>query len=168
MAAVAAAAVLVVRALSWVDSTASPRLVACVAPADTADDYCPRLMDDRAARAELTNRDRMLGGGFEDKVRAALTTLPGGRLAYNSAPGEGPDADRIRQSLAAAGFTDVVVRPARASDPATTGSIVYAVRIDLYGADADAACVVGYADAEGWSGGPELVGTLPGGVCLRP
>ena len=71
-----------------------------------------------------------------------------------------PTTDQIRQTLTAAGFTDIVVRPAGPTDPAPRHAIVYAV-------SAGAGCVVGHLDASGRGGVQQRVlGALPGGRCL--
>jgi hypothetical protein len=158
LAAVAGVVVLADRITSWADdgpvgsaqphlTGPSPRLYACVALAQDADDYCGRAVLDWSRRKELTDADRLPAGGLVDQVRTAVA---GPTSGY---------AEDIRRALSTAGFPGAIVRPARANDPAPDGSIVYAV-------DAGAACVIGYRDARGFGGGPNLVGTLPDGTCL--
>ncbi|WP_130337903.1 hypothetical protein [Micromonospora kangleipakensis] len=80
--------------------------------------------------------------------------MPGGAGPPADVPAtDNPEqiADQIRQTLTAAGFTDIVVRPAGPTDPAPRHAIVYAV-------SAGAGCVVGWG-----SGQQQVLGALPGG-----
>jgi hypothetical protein len=64
----------------------------------------------------------------------------------------------VRDTLTAAGFTDVTVRIARNTDPAPAGSVLYAVPVIE-------ACLVGSVAQQSTV---QLVGRLPGGACLQP
>ncbi|WP_141910770.1 hypothetical protein [Micromonospora sp. A202] len=157
----------------------TPSAVLCggAGPAGGDDDlaYCRRMMDDNLRRSNLTSGQRTEAETAADAVDAAI-----GRVTLECAapvsqeclaeearrrmfPATGsPEqtVDRIRRALTAAGFTDIVVRPAGPADPAPRHAIVYAVR-------AGAGCVVGHLDGGGRSAGrPQAVGALPHGRCL--
>ncbi|WP_074318196.1 hypothetical protein [Micromonospora cremea] len=125
-------------------------------------------MDDELRRSKLTSSQRAEAETAAEAVGAAID-----RVTFDCArpvtqecsaeqarrrmfpPTDNPEqtADQIRQTLAAAGFTDIVVRPAGPTDPAPRHAIVYAV-------SAGAGCVVG------WGGQQKVLGALPHGQCL--
>lgn len=127
------------------------------------DDYCQRITDDRAARAELTAAEREAADGFTERLRAAFETGLGGqcRPEIRSCRFETPPtAGGLRAALTEAGFSGPVVRETRLYDPAPFGAIVYAVR-------AGSACLVGYIESS-FSSTIEAVGRLRDGSCLPP
>ncbi|MEU8181483.1 hypothetical protein AB0B85_23315 [Micromonospora sp. NPDC049044] len=157
--------------------TSSAVLCAGAGPAGGDDSlaYCQRVTDDKLRRGNLTSGQRA-----EAETAAAAVAAAVGRVTLECAepvsqeclaqearrrmfPATGsPEqtADRIQRALTAAGFTDIVVRPAGPADPAPRHAIVYAVR-------AGAGCVVGHLDGGGRSAGqPQAVGALPHGGCL--
>ncbi|HVQ95861.1 MAG TPA: hypothetical protein VMU51_32850 [Mycobacteriales bacterium] len=90
----------------------------------------------------------------------AVPASPGGPVA-EPAPeplNAATAAQQIRRALLTRRYADVIVRIARADDPAPAGAVVYAVRID-------GACVFGYWTLIG-SAGAQVGGPLPGGGCL--
>ncbi|MFI5934283.1 hypothetical protein [Actinoplanes sp. NPDC051494] len=79
--------------------------------------------------------------------------------------GPGPDAGAadvavVRQALIDAGDPPAVVRLAGARDPAPDGTVVYGVRL------AGDVCAVAYVQYTVGVRPRDLVGLLPGGVCL--
>ncbi|WP_285795580.1 hypothetical protein [Micromonospora sp. NBRC 107095] len=137
--------------------------------------YCRRVTDDKLRRSNLTSGQRAEAETTADAVDAAIgqVTLEcaepvsqeclaeeARRRMFPATGSPEQTADRVRQALTAAGFTDIVVRPAGPADPAPRSAIVYAVR-------AGAGCVVGHLDGGGRSAGqPQAVGALPHGRCL--
>jgi hypothetical protein len=140
----------------------SAQLVAC-AEAGPGDGYCTRLVDDLARRQPLSDIDRATAGRFLERLREAFVA----RLGADCAAGlqfchfrEPPEVDELRQALAGAGLSGVVVRPARYTDPAPADAIVYAVR-------AGYACLVGWIDS-GSGPTPQTAGRHKDGACLPP
>ena len=136
--------------------------------------YCQRIVDDELRRSELTPGQRAEAGGAADAVGAAIDRMTfdcpqpitaqcaaeQARRRMQPATGSPEQiADRIRQALTAAGFADIVVRPAGPADPAPRDAIVYAV-------PTGAGCVLGHLDASGRGGQQQVLGALAGGRCL--
>jgi hypothetical protein len=139
--------------------SSSTQLLACaeIAPSDG---YCERLADDLAARGPLTRIDRATGERFAGDLRAVFEGELGARCAAEGrfcVFAEPPTAEALRAALVAAGFSGPV-RPARYTDPAPAGAIVYGVR-------AGAACLVGWVEA-GSAPMPQAVGRRQDGSCL--
>jgi hypothetical protein len=137
--------------------------------------YCQRVVDDEHRRSKLTSRQRAEAETAAETASAAIDRMKAGcaqpvsqecmaeqarRRMFPTTDNPEQTVDQIRRTLTAAGFTDIVVRPAGPADPAPRHAIVYAV-------GAGAGCVVGYLDAGGRSGGQQQVlGVLPHGQCL--
>ena len=137
--------------------------------------YCQRVVDDELRRSELTSKQRAEAGIAAEAVGAAIDRRrfdcaqpvtqeclaeQARRRMFPATDSPEQIADQIRQALTAAGFTDIVVRPAVPADPAPRQAIVYAV-------SAGEGCVVGYVDAGGRGGGQQQVlGALQHGQCL--
>jgi hypothetical protein len=139
---------------------------------------CAKLARDVAGRTPLTAAQRAAGEQVATQIWAALATASlssdPARCVPPTAVGRAPppcryvpaaptdaDVERARRALAGAGFTDAVVRLARADDPAPPGALLYAV-------SAGDACVLGYQqDGNGTGYGSHLVvGRLSTGECL--
>jgi hypothetical protein len=137
--------------------------------------YCQRVMDDERRRNKLTAEQRAEAAAAAAAVGQAI-----GRMSFGCAepvtgeclaqqarqrlfpPTGTPEQtiDRVRRTLAAAGYPDAVVRRAGPKDLASRDTIVYAVR-------AGGGCVVGTVAADGRGGGEtRVLGTLPHGRCL--
>jgi len=134
----------------------------CAQVASSIDDYCDRIAGDLGRRMPVTDDDRVaaqprrqaLLDGF---VRELGADCPG-PLEPCRLPATTPEA--VRQALVAAGFNDPVVRPARYTDPAPAGAILYAVRVGR-------ACLLGHVRSE-TAAPPLIVGRLPHDACLSP
>ncbi|MDG4773345.1 hypothetical protein [Solwaraspora sp. WMMD792] len=132
----------------------------CAQVASSVDDYCDRIAEDLGRRTPLTDDERVaaqprrqtLLDGF---VRELGADCPG-PLEHCRLPATTPDA--VRQALVASGFNDPAVRPARFTDPAPAGAILYAVPVGH-------ACLLGYVRSE-TAAPPLIVGRLPDDVCL--
>lgn len=108
-----------------------------------------------------------VAGGPGAVPRGSGAPLPSGPGAMPGGPGAmpgggapppfAPAPDQVGAALVAAGFPDTVVRPARLTDPAPVGSLLFAVGIGP-------ACVLGY-DMPG-GGSQWVVGRLPDDHCL--
>jgi hypothetical protein len=139
--------------------SSSTQLLACaeIAPGDG---YCERLADDLAERGPLTRIDRATGERFAGDLRAVFEGELGARCGAEGrfcVFAEPPTAEALGAALVAAGFAGPV-RPARYTDPAPAGAIVYGVR-------AGAACLVGWVD-RGSAQLPRAVGRREDGSCL--
>lgn len=127
-----------------------------------ADDTCARVIADLGRRAPLSSSQRARAESDSERV---LQALPPGEPAPSCSPQDDvcrmlpapPSPQRIREALVAAGFAEVVVRIARADDPAPTGGVLAAV-------GADEACII-VSNAVGDVRG-HIAGRLPGGTCL--
>ncbi|WFE26335.1 hypothetical protein O7623_23805 [Solwaraspora sp. WMMD791] len=132
----------------------------CAQVVSSVDDYCERIAEDLGRRAPLTDDERVaaqprrqaLLDGFVRQLGADC----GGPLEHCRLPVTTPEA--VRQALIAAGFNEPVVRPARFTDPAPAGAILYAVR-------AGRACLLGHVRSE-TAAPPLIVGRLPDDACL--
>ncbi|MEN3359641.1 MAG: hypothetical protein V7637_3623 [Mycobacteriales bacterium] len=92
--------------------------------------------------------------------RGPVPASPGGPVPVPAPPAVPVDeaVRQIRRALLVERYADVIVRVARPVDPAPTGAVVYAVRID-------GVCAFGYWLPAG-SSGSQVGGPLPGGRCL--
>ncbi|MFV2009410.1 MULTISPECIES: hypothetical protein [unclassified Micromonospora] len=134
----------------------------CAQVASSVDGYCDRIAEDLGRRMPLADDDRVaaqpcrqaLLDGF---VRELGADCPA-PLEHCRLPATTPDA--VRRALIASGFTDPAVRPARYTDPAPTGAILYAVRVGR-------ACLLGHVRSE-TAAPPLTVGRLPDESCLWP
>jgi hypothetical protein len=134
-------------------------------------DGCQREAADLARRTPLTGEQRIQGEATAAQVGTVITRATyqvaqptaaicptAGQPCHIPEPTLQPgDADRVRTALVDAGFAGSVVRIAGPTDPAPTGSLLYAV-------PAGVGCVVGYQ--KGFGGGHGVVGHLPDGTCL--
>ncbi|WP_326549774.1 hypothetical protein [Micromonospora sp. NBC_01813] len=132
----------------------------CAQVASSIDDYCERIAEDLGRRTPLTDDERVAA---QPRRQAVLDSFVrqlgadcGGPLEHCRLPVTTPEA--VRQALIAAGFNDPAVRPARFTDPAPAGAILYAVR-------AGRACLLGYVRSE-TATPPLIVGRLPDDTCL--
>jgi len=127
---------------------------ACAQVASSIDDYCDRIAEDLGRRTPLTDDERVaaqprrqaLLDGF---VRELGADCPG-PLEHCRLPATTPEA--VRQALIASGFNDPAVRPARFTDPAPAGAILYAVPVGH-------ACLLGYVQSE--TAAPPLIRGQP-------
>jgi hypothetical protein len=130
---------------------------------------CQRRARDFAARTPLSAADRAAARERLPDARAAIDSVAcanGGCQQTEIQPRGGPAADPVqlemsRRALAAAGFEDVTVRPARADDPAPAGTTVYAAGVGP-------ACIVIARRAPNTAGTEQILGRLPDGHCLTP
>jgi hypothetical protein len=139
------------------------RQVFAVACVRTADDYCPRYIDDLVRRRQLDPAQQVRVQAAADRVRLVLPAGLVGRPVCEPTSGgacllsrSAPTVNAVRDALVAAGFS-AVVRQARSGDPAPIGSVLFAVT-------AAPGCVVGFHD--GPSPQSNAVGLLPDGHCL--
>jgi hypothetical protein len=150
-----------------------PVVVPCGADraATTADDLCHRVGEDAGRRARLTHEQSQQLATLAEQIRQLLspwlpsepacpaTTAPlsGCAVAYLPGPSE---LQRVRNTLAAGGFTDVVARVARADDPAPAGRLLVAVATGP-------GCVIAiFFLGRGWQ--IRTDGRLPNRSCLGP
>lgn len=129
-----------------------------------ADNYCQRLGEDMARRVPLSANLRAETEASRQRVLAVLPPAEGGQPSCG-VPGHRCTpvsatltAEQVRQALNAAGYQEVVVRLALASDPAPVGSLLLAVPVG-------AACVVPYVERGGLPTG-RVAGRLRDGGCL--
>jgi len=178
--AVAGAATLVLGQMGRVGPSAgSSKTYGCVrmVPANRADDdpdYCDRHVRDLSRRVELTQAQRDALAADQKRAEQALDgpgwcvgPMPADpadcarRRLTNRAEADRPDpadVEAVRQALREAGFAGAVVRIARRDDPATHGSIFFAIPLGD-------ACFVGYLQSLRGGGSRSLVGRLPDGRC---
>lgn len=145
--------------------------VICVRLRD--DDYCDRYSRDVIRRLPLSEAQR---ADAESVRRRLIDVLPRGRDGTPSCDAPqtvGPDgvrpeivcavdlvppgADEVRRALTAAGYTQAVVRQARADDPAPIGSVLVAVAVGP-------ACILVHIHRASTQG--VVGGRLPDGRCL--
>jgi hypothetical protein len=137
------------------------------------DGYCMRIADDYFSRPELTGEQRAALSGHLTAVQRAV-----GQLSYchyrDLPPTQRPQCggvptgrtmteahvDAVHRVLVEAGYPLAIVRLARADDPASRGSVLYAV-------PADKGCIVGQMTGYGQDLARPLA-PLPGGQCLKP
>ncbi len=126
------------------------------------DEPCRRIVADFGRRRTLTVAEQEAAQPAIGTIRAALVRhtrtdclSPPGPCLYRVLPA---DPTEVRQQLARAGYPDAVVRPYRDGDPAPTGSVVYAVKVD-------GACLLGYLPSD-QSGQLRAVGPLADGTCV--
>ncbi|MCW3818502.1 hypothetical protein ONA91_29090 [Micromonospora sp. DR5-3] len=159
------------------DTSGSATLCVRAGPAGQDDDptYCQRVVDDELRRSKLTPRQRAEAEAAAEAVGAAIDRMTSDcpqpvteecmakqarQRLFPTADNPEQTVDQTRETLTAAGFTDVVVRPAGQVDPAPRHAIVYAV-------STGAGCVVGHLGASGRGGAQQQVlGVLPHGRCL--
>jgi len=135
----------------------------CAQVASSVDDYCDRIAEDLGRRTPVTDDERVAAQPrrqalLDDFVREFGADCPG-PLEHCRLPATTPEA--VRQALIAAGFNDPAVRPARYTDPAPAGTILYAVPVGR-------ACLVGYVQSETAAPPPLIVGRLSDDACLSP
>ncbi|WP_089006366.1 hypothetical protein [Micromonospora viridifaciens] len=129
------------------------------------------MADDELRRSKLTSRQRAEAEAVAEAVGAAIDRMTSDcpqpvteeclakqarQRLFPTADNPKQTVDQTRETLTAAGFSDVVVRPAGPADPAPRHAIVYAV-------SAGAGCVVGHLGA---SEQQQVLGVLPHGRCL--
>jgi hypothetical protein len=147
----------------------APRAFTCGIPDSQPDrDYCRRAAADFARRAPLSDEQRRRAEGIAAAVWGAAASggwcmpTPGPACLKRPPPhAPGPaDVDAARLWLARTGASDISARLARPDDPAPSGSLLFAVRVDD-------ACIIGHVDAIPEGGGAHGVGgLLPDGRCL--
>ncbi|MEV6597695.1 hypothetical protein AB0M36_12600 [Actinoplanes sp. NPDC051346] len=141
--------------------------VVCAAPPRIDDAYCARIGADIARRTRLTPEERETATRLAPAVDQAAEGSREHRAGCEPVAANvcrrlvaAPDVDDVRDALTAAGFPGVVVRTARADDPAPAGAVLYAV-------EAGAACLLGYLSQDSVGAGSARVGgRLPDGTCL--
>ncbi|MFY1696385.1 hypothetical protein [Solwaraspora sp. WMMA2101] len=134
----------------------------CAQVASSVDDYCDRIAEDLGRRTPVTDDERVAAQPRRQALLDGLVREFGadcpGPLEHCRLPATTPEA--VRQALIAAGFNDPAVRPARYTDPAPAGTILYAVPVGR-------ACLVGYVQSE-TAAPPLIVGRLSDDACLSP
>jgi hypothetical protein len=129
-----------------------------------AREYCGRVAEEQVKRRPLTGQQRSAAEQGAAAVGAAVLRagwcepLPAPACAAQtdrtlSRTPSAQDVEAVRRGLTGAGFTDVVVRLARADDPAPLGSIFYAVTVGP-------ACVLGHVDGLRGGGSRWVAGPL--------
>ncbi|RZU48479.1 hypothetical protein EV385_0195 [Krasilnikovia cinnamomea] len=149
-------------------SASERRAVVCAAPpAGRMDNgHCARISADLIRRTGLTPRQQQVAAQLAPAVDRAASSSRESRTECDSATAvcrrvaSAAEVGEVRRSLAAAGFTDAVVRTARPDDPAPAGAVVYAV-------GSGPACVLGYLSPNSTGvGSTQIGGRLPDGTCL--
>jgi hypothetical protein len=125
---------------------------------------CDRAARDRARRLSLPTGQQAHAEAADNKI--ARLAVTGGSCQegicpawYHRHPPTQQDVAVLHAALTDAGFPDNNVRLARGDDPAPTGALLYAVRVD-------SACIVGYLETVGAAPAHWIGGLLPDGRCL--
>jgi hypothetical protein len=120
--------------------------------------------DGRLAVTTARRIDEVLGKLMFSCPYAGATACPNGPAAAYQSGGAAPipmteQATLVWQALQKSGFHEMVVRIATADDPATRGTILYAVGTGN-------GCVIGYRRGIRGGGSQRIDGRLPDGTCL--